>query len=243
MNKTSWLQQLNEILETLQKATPNHPVFRGGKFAIMTGEKPVHPVHPGYEGENQTLTQHLDALKAQGHIAGYEAVKGQYSAPENSFLIHRPNFEKIKELGEKLGQESVVLSNNGVHHLAYTNGELKGHARPHEAPKETDPGYNAENIGSGVIQHTTEPEDFYTTAKDLDGKKMIFTIPFDFSTSVPLKGRPKMKKSTGLDLHLNFNMNKLVKPHSESQSLGVVKLFRRMYHEKANSTATPGISQ
>lgn len=239
MNNSSWLGQLNEILEILQKATPNHPVFRGGKFAIMTGEKPIHPVHPGYEGENQTLTQHLDALKAKGHIAGYEPVKGQYGGPENSFLIHRPNFEKIKELGEKFGQESVVLSNNGIHHLAYTNGELKGRARPHEAPKSTDPGYDPEKIGSGVIQHDTEPKDLYTVAKDLDRKKMIFTIPFDFGTSVPLKGKSPMQKSSGHELHLNFDMSQFVEPHSEDKKLGVLKAFRRNSLNKSLADYTP----
>lgn len=233
MDVNNWMKQLDETLEMLKKATPNHPVFRGGKFAIMSGENPKYGVHPGYEGENQTLVQHLDRLKSEGHIASYEPVLGKYGALENSFLIHRPNFEKIKDLGEKFGQESVVLSNNGVHHLAFTNGELKGKAHPH------DPAGAQGDVGSGVIQHATEPEDFYSVGKDLSRKKMIFTIPFDFGTSVPLKGKP-MGKSDGLPLQLNFDGNQLVEAHSEGSSakpLGIIKLFRRMYHEKANSSA------
>lgn len=223
---TSWIKDLNEVLELLKKATPNHPVFRGGKFAILSGEKPKYPVHQGFEGQNSTLIRHLDDMKKKGHLSHYEPVLGKYGEFENSFLVYNPNFEKIKHLGEKLGQESVILSNRGTHHLAYTNGPDKGMANPHVPT-------TGEDVGSSVVQHATEPQDLYTVGKDVQGKKMIFTIPVDFGTTVPLKGKP-MGKSSGTDFPFHFDPAKLVPAHSDKHH-NVVTAFRRIYHANKNS--------
>ena len=131
----------------------------------MTGESPLYPVTPGYEGENNTLVNHLESLKQKEHIKDYEPATGHYEGLENSYLIHSPNFEKIKDLGNKLGQESVILSNNGKHYLHYTNGENKGKAHPHIK-------------GEDVISHSTRPDDYFT---ETSGHKAVrFTIPVDF---------------------------------------------------------------
>jgi hypothetical protein len=224
-----WMKQLDSLLELLRKATPNHPVFRGGKFAIMTGEKPKYGIHPGFEGENNTLLNHLEEMKRSGHLASYEPVLGKYGEWENSFILHRPNFEKVKELGEKFGQESVVLSNNGRHQLVYTNGENKGMARPHLPPE------SASNVGSGVVQHSTEPGDLYSSGKDLQGNKMIFTIPLNFDTTVPVKTKPTMGKSeggSGVDFPLHFDMTKLEPAHAEDKKLHIIQAFRRTYGQQ-----------
>jgi hypothetical protein len=221
MNYETLNNNLNEIFEMLKKAAPNHPVFQNGKFAILTGEKPRFPVHPGFEGENQTLVNHLENLKAQGHIKHYEAVKGHYKGLENSFIVHNPNFEKIKELGHKFGQESVILSNQGKHHLSFTNGENINQAHPHVA-------------GEQVVEHTTAPKDFYTETQG--PKKMLFTIPIDFDTLNDVKGKElgglgQIKKSEH-QIAFNFDTTQLVTPHSDKQ-LSVINSFRRQY---ANNT-------
>lgn len=196
--------------------TPNHPVFRGGKFAILTGEKPKYEVTPGYEGENSSLVNHLEKMKQEGHISHYQPVVGKYGELENSFIVHNPNFEKMKDLGYHFGQESVILSNKGKHQLVYTNGQHYGMAHPH-VPTQDDA-----NTSSNVVQHTQEPEDYYTKGKDLQQKQMMFTIPIDFDSKNPVKGAP-MKKSA-MDYGFNFSTSQFVPSHSDS-AINVVRRF------------------
>jgi len=211
-------KNLDEILGFLHKS---HPVLSGGKFAILTGEKPKYQVHPGFEGENDTLVNHLNHLKAQGHIKHFEPVLGHYEGLENSFLVHAPNFEKIKELGHKLGQESVILSNNGKHQLAFTNGENINKAHPHQ-----------ENVP--IAQHQTAPDDYFTETynRPTSHKKIIFTLPIDFGTLNESKGRElggsgQIRKSDH-QLVLNFDTSQLVTPHSDKH-MNVLRSFRRHY--------------
>jgi hypothetical protein len=217
-------KNLNEVFELLFKAAPNHPVFQGGKFAILTGEKPKYQVHPGFEGENDTLVNHLNNLKAQGHIKHFEPVLGHYGELENSYLVHSPNFEKIKELGHKFGQESVILSNNGQHHLSFTNGPNINKAHPHVA-------------GEPVAEHQTRPADFFTETHErpTSHKKLLFTIPIDWDKFDEVKGKElggqgQIKKAAPSfhQLDLNFDTTQLVQPHSD-KNIGVVKAFRRQY--------------
>lgn len=141
-----------------------HPALSGGHHALITAEDPKFSSHPG---GNEALENELKA-----HNYKYEKVKGQYDKPENSFLIHDPDPEHIKQLGHKYGQESVLLSHNGKHQLHFTNGEK--HGQWHE--------------GEGTVEHQEKPSNYYST---LQGGQH-FTHNIDFSK---LHGAPKMAKN------------------------------------------------
>lgn len=135
-----------------------HPVVNKGKFAILTAEAPMGPTAPG---GNKALAQELQQ-------AGYkfEPTVGRYSSEndEHGFLVHNPDFEHIKSLGKKYGQESVILSQGGQHQMHYTHHpELAGKAI----------------TGSGHQVFASPPGMFFTTVHHA-GKPLHFTLNFDW---------------------------------------------------------------
>jgi hypothetical protein len=138
-----------------------HPVLNNGKFAIMTASDPVGPS----AGNNVDLAKEL-------HAAGYtyESVEGKYkdeNTTEHSFLIHNPDFEHIKTLGKKYGQESVILSHGGQHRMHYT----------------FHPEHEGKAIAGSGHQVFGEPPKMYYTRTFTNGRPLYFTLNFDWDKS------------------------------------------------------------
>jgi hypothetical protein len=105
---------------------PAHPIQSGQPFAILSGEKPrFHPeVGGGHKGLEQLLAQ-----------AGFqhEQTDGNYgggSSKSPVFVVYNAPRDHVMELGRKMGQESVIFSENGQHELIYVNGKNAGRYHP-----------------------------------------------------------------------------------------------------------------
>jgi hypothetical protein len=136
----------------------SHPLFSGGKTGIMSGENPRFPAEA--EATHENLLRHIKQMGLK-----HEDTHGKYGDHEPSVIIHGPTREQMHELGKKFGQESVIFSDKGVHHLQYTNGPHEGKVLGTEAGKEPLEFFNE------------APDDYYTKLKD-GGH---FRINFDFS--------------------------------------------------------------
>lgn len=121
---------------------PNHPMTQGGHFGVMSGQKPRYPVTQ--HGENAALEKELALRGLQ-----YERVKGRYGGgDEDSYVIHRPTQELMRDLGKRYGQESVIYSKDRNHQLIYTNGANEGQYHPATTPD--------------VVVHNQPQQDYYT---------------------------------------------------------------------------------
>lgn len=129
------------------------PLF-SQKFAILTAE---NPHYGSAEGGNAALEQEMKAKNLK-----FTPMKGKYGVLENSYLVENPNHQDILSWGKKYGQDSVIVSDGGLHKMVYTNG-------PHE-------GLWYE--GHSISIHKKEPKDFYSTI-NLNNKPTHFTIDFD----------------------------------------------------------------
>ena len=142
-----------------------NPLF-SQKFAILTAE---NPRYESAQGGNPALEQEM---KAKG--LKFTPIKGKYGVSENSYLVENPNHQDILSWGKKYGQDSVIVSDGGLHRMIYTNG-------PHE---------KLWHEGHSISIHDKEPKDFYSTV-NLNNKPTHFSIDFDMDTK---HGAP-MKKS------------------------------------------------
>jgi hypothetical protein len=141
------------------EAAHTHPAVSGGRYAILTGENPMHKVtSPGGSAGIET--------ELQNHGLKYEHVKGHYGSPENSILVHNPDLEHMKDLGHRYGQDSILHSQGGKAELHYTNGPHAGKVRPSTGPVQT---------------FDTPPADNFTTV-DHGGTPVHFSWPFDFGS-------------------------------------------------------------
>ena len=141
------------------------PLF-SQKFAILTAE---NPRYGSAEGGNAALEQEMKAKNLK-----FTPMKGKYGTPENSYLVENPDHQDILSWGKKYGQDSVIVSDGGLHKMVYTNG-------PHEG---------LWHEGHSITIHNQEPEDFYSTI-NLNNKPTHFTIDFDMDKK---HGNP-MKKT------------------------------------------------
>jgi hypothetical protein len=159
--------------ETLSKSEQGHPVLNQGKFAILTATDPVGPS----AGTNDDLAKEL-------HAAGYtfEPTEGKYKdehTTEHSFLVHNPDFEHVKALGKKYGQESVILSHGGQHRMHYTfHPEHEGKAVS----------------GAGHDVFSTPPKMYYTKTH-VNGKPLYFSLNFHWDS--PMTTEPLQKSDLG----------------------------------------------
>ncbi len=101
---------------------PNHVVFSGGTFGLMSGEAPKFTASVDATHENLVGTLRQMGLK-------FEQTDGKYEVPEKSVIIHQPRLDQMKTLGKLFGQESIVHSVGGRHELHYTNGPFEGKVR------------------------------------------------------------------------------------------------------------------
>ena len=129
------------------------PLF-SQKFAILTAE---NPRYGSVEGGNAALEQEMKDKNLK-----FTPMKGKYGVPENSYLVENPDHQDILSWGKKYGQDSVIVSDGGLHKMVYTNG-------PHEG---------LWHEGHSISIHEKEPEDFYSTI-NLNNKPTHFTIDFD----------------------------------------------------------------
>jgi HEAT repeat protein/ribosomal protein S8 len=187
------------------------PLF-SQKFAILTAE---NPRYGSAEGGNAALEQEM---KAKG--LKFTPMKGKYGVPENSYLVENPDHQDILSWGKKYGQDSVIVSDGGLHKMVYTNG-------PHEG---------LWHEGHSISIHDKEPEDFYSTI-NLNGKPTHFTIDFDMDT----KHGATMKKSLTKMLKSLFTpklplYSEYVEPLEKSEKLPHFLKFMGD-HPKAQETA------
>jgi GGDEF domain-containing protein len=150
--------------------SPEHPVFTGGKYAILTAENPVFP--PTVSGGNPALEQEL-----QRRGIHFEKVTGKYTDPkvtENSYLLHGVSPDDATDIGHRYGQESVIHSNHGEHKMIYTNGDKS----------------DMYHAGSGHQIFDKEPDLFYSTLHH-QGQPAHFSLNLDFDN---LHGTPPVQQ-------------------------------------------------
>lgn len=105
---------------------PVHPIHSGQPFAIVSGEQ------PRFQPEVQGGHKGLEQLLAQGGFQ-YEQTHGNYGGGASKspvFVLYNAPRDAVMELGRKMGQESVVYSENGQHELIYVNGKNVGRYHP-----------------------------------------------------------------------------------------------------------------
>ena len=97
----------------------------------------------------------------------YVKVKGKYGDEEESFMVMVNDIDKkaMVSLGKKYNQDSIIHSDQGNNELIYTVGENAG--KRHK--------------GNGFNVLDQETEDFYSEIETAKGKKMKFSLNFDFS--------------------------------------------------------------
>lgn len=122
--------------------TPKHPIFSGGTFGLMSGDKPLFnpQVHGGHE-------QLVHTLKAMG--LPFEETQGKYKEPERSVIIHNATPQQMTKLGKLFGQESIIHSQGGQHKLIYTNGANEGK-------------YHTAHMQTPMEHFDLPPQDMYT---------------------------------------------------------------------------------
>lgn len=88
-------------------------------------------------------------------------VNGQYDKPEKSIMVY--NFddsetEFLISIAESLGQDSVILSDNGKHKLLFTNGENKGKYYQGQGTEffESKPDNYYSQIGDAYFSHNLD---------------------------------------------------------------------------------------
>src|SRR6185436_7326337 len=161
-----------------------HPVFTGAtSIGMMSGESPRFPSAPGgHEGLKSDLGQM--GLR-------FEETEGRYGTPERSLIIHGPTREQMFHLGKKYGQEAVIHSQNGQHHMLYTNGENEGKHHP--------------STGTYDYWHQGQelPEDYYTKLPNQGS----FRLHFDFNKyhHQPMAAQPITKHEIGFKLHSHLS--------------------------------------
>jgi hypothetical protein len=129
---------------SMKKTEPKeHPIFAGGTFGLMSGEKPMKGATT-VDGGHDALGHVLNQMGLHAEPTG-----GRYEEPERSYIIHNPTVDQMQRLGRMFGQESVIHSENGVHKLIYTNGEKTGKFVQNQ-PEEP------------ITRFETAPEDFFT---------------------------------------------------------------------------------
>jgi hypothetical protein len=137
-----------------------HPVLGGGTIGLISGENPRFPAaQQGHEALGQEL--HRMGLLAEPTV-------GHYGGIERSYIVHNPTRDQMVELGRRFGQESVIHSDKGQHHLIYTNGPQAG--QHHRA--------------TGYEVFDKAPEDFYTVLPSRDGVPVGY-FRYNFDTSGP----------------------------------------------------------
>ncbi len=138
-----------------------HPLGTG-VVGIMSGENPRFPSAPG---GHEALKAELDQM---GHP--YEEAMGHYGMPERSLIVHGIPRDKMFELGQKYGQESIIHGQMGHHDFIYTNGPDAGHAHP-----------GLPEFGHWEANHPQSPIDNYTQLSD--GSR--FQLNFDWGQKHP----------------------------------------------------------
>lgn len=104
---------------------PNHPMFSGGRCAILTAQFPKYPSE--VQGENESLKKEMKVSNTKN-----EPTKGSYgSGIESSFILHGLDRQAAFDIGRKYGQEAIVYTEGNKHELLYTNGPNAGKAHPH----------------------------------------------------------------------------------------------------------------
>jgi len=134
-----------------------HPLFHGhAPVGILTAENPRHPAEIK---DNEELRGHLDrmGLKYEG------PTPGQYDDHENSFIVHGPTREQMRELGKKSGQESVIYTHGKNHEMHFVNGVSDG-------------SYVAGDTSHPVSHFLTRPSNYWTA---LPGTNSFVRLNFD----------------------------------------------------------------
>ncbi|VVB58129.1 Phage Mu protein F like protein [Candidatus Anstonella stagnisolia] len=143
-------------------------VLEHGHYGLISaGRNPNSPADKNLSIEQ--LKQRSQRLKADLITKGYmfTPVIGKYGEIEDSFLImaHDPDEKDLAELGMKYNQDSVILVREKKNQMIYTSGE----------------NINRKVIGLGYTPVGQDAADYYTEITLANGKKIRFTLGFDFS--------------------------------------------------------------
>lgn len=149
-------------------------ILEKGDWAILTAADPG-AVQASKEANDAGNAQLVAELRA----AGFEVldVIGKYGVVADSFVVLNMTTEQAMAIGNRYGQESV-LTREG---LVYGDGTVQR--------------------ATGVTEHDTAPEDFYT---EIPSTGALFTVDIDFSKRVPLIGARLEQGSASLgDLQMS----------------------------------------
>ncbi|RLF65134.1 MAG: hypothetical protein DRN30_04560, partial [Thermoplasmata archaeon] len=135
-----------------------HPAIDGGSHFILSPENPA-----AENVSNMTPDEVLDHIRSLGETV--EDTYGKYGKIERSFIIHDPqHVDKLHNLASRLGQESAIISHDGIHEMHYYHGEHAGKYR----------------VGKGTTTSDAQPDDNYTKITDHEGNNTFFSHNFDF---------------------------------------------------------------
>jgi 8-oxo-dGTP pyrophosphatase MutT (NUDIX family) len=137
-----------------------------GKFGmISSGRNPNSPKDKHMNSEE--LSKRHENLKKDLEYAGlhYVEMEGNYGEKEPSLLVLNGDKQRLQELGKKYNQDSVIYGNKGTQQMIYTTGENEGKAHYGEGFKETP-----------------DAKEYYSEIPLKGGKKMKFSLNFDFNS-------------------------------------------------------------
>lgn len=197
-----------------------HRLKHGTYSIVSAGRNPAHPEEADLHPEHEKFKKRHEELRSelQKHGMKYTEVEGHYGGKEKSFLVYHHDappdrlgsnaasdrammvhhdspseFAKIRELGKKFNQDSVIHSHGGKHEMHYTVGS---HAGEHHKGE-----------GHKVLPHA---EDFYTHAPTKRGATK-FSLNFDFDTYHP--GAKAVHKSMRFVVPTSVLMKGAAGPH------------------------------
>lgn len=135
-----------------------------GPFSVISaGRNPADPEDKSKTDED--IEARYNELEQELQEKGYKysKVRGNYDGEEDSFVVYHANESEINKMGTKYKQDSVIHSKDGDHKMTFTTGENKGkHYK-----------------GSGW-QETPDAENYYSEIDTTEGKKIKFSLNFDF---------------------------------------------------------------
>lgn len=142
-------------------------LLKSGKFALISAG-----INPNHEEDKKldkrAIEKRYDSLRNDLREGGYafSKVVGHYGGKEDSYLVmvHDADKDHIKDLGKKYNQDSIVYSDAGKHEMHFTTGDKEGQ----------------HHKGEGLMENAAEATDYYSEIKTDIGKKIKFSLNFNF---------------------------------------------------------------
>jgi hypothetical protein len=142
-------------------------VLKKGDYALISAGRNLNDPADQKLSEQEITTR---TLKLENELKSakfkYQKVIGKYNVREESFFvtIKKKQEPMLQKLGEKFKQESIIIGSHGLQKMIYTSGKNKNLA------------YSG--IGFNLVDE--EQTDYYTELVTVDGKKIRFSLNFDF---------------------------------------------------------------